>query len=1047
MELNSFYIFNRVSSDLKSFIKSFYVFGNLLKTALFVTIDDKVFGFGENSYGVCGQGHNQFIRELLMITELCDKGVKEFFNGKEFVLCLTSDNKLFSWGYNDHGQLGIGCANKYRYYEPQLIHSLDDGKIVQVCCGERHSLVLTEEGVVYGWGDNKWGQTGGGQEEEIVITSPKQWNIGSNVIKIHCSSNQSFAVTSEGRVSCCGWNDHCQLGSQWDKDARVSIPSLSDNMVNVESIITSWYNTYYVTQSGDIYLCQFDCVNSLHEEQQKVPLCISNFNNPQSLTSSNYTLNNMVFGIIYCENSIYELKSNEVKNTECETFEKYFGEQNMTYKTFHINHDDLSTDLLLCSTITEKIFPRYLRYENDIDKFGISDYVAEDLKEIIKYFHVITCGDNILFVTIDDKVFGFGDNRNGILGLGHMDEIESVEVIPELCDEKVEQFFCGENFILCLTIYNKLYSWGRNDHGQLGVGKFNEYKTFKPQLVEYFETKNIVQVCCGKYHCSVLTSDNCVHLWGYHDKQNIINPIECEFNEEIESIHCSIYQTFFVTKSGKVFYWEKDYANLKLISIKTITDIKFICSSHDYTYFISQDLKIFIFHTNKIIFEIETKSIFKNSIVQNNFMSISIHHPNVIFDNDNSVYELSGQSLLETKYKNPFDYYCDRYRITYNTNELKVVENMNLIASNTTNTFIKNFIEQENNLSIILKPFYIADKISIPRSFIKFFHVFRDNFGYNILFITNDDNVYGLGDNYFGCCGLGHNDRVGEPQLIIELCYSNVIKFFNGLKFAMALTNDKELYAWGILSQDYSLSKPTKIFISEFEIENICCANDHALILTEDGIVYGWGNNSNCRIKNDEEEIFILVPLKLDELTQIKIIFCSNEMSIVVSEDNLIYVREKHIRVITVIECDHDILNICADENDLYILTQNKKLLHCFVRSDKKVFKEIEFPSSTECTNVTCINDNVTGLFLIYIDGVVLFVIEDCVYYLIDQKLVSTQYENVFQYCAEELQITHKTIYLNLQNEIQTNELNIKGKNIITNGQKLMIKFNNKMNK
>ena len=90
----------------------------------------------------------------------------------DFCLALASDGNLFSWGKNDHGQLGISCVSDDKFYEPQLIEFFANDKIVQVCCGERHSLVLTEKGVVYGWGDNEYGQTGVGPVTEINITSP-----------------------------------------------------------------------------------------------------------------------------------------------------------------------------------------------------------------------------------------------------------------------------------------------------------------------------------------------------------------------------------------------------------------------------------------------------------------------------------------------------------------------------------------------------------------------------------------------------------------------------------------------------------------------------------------------------------------------------------------------------------------------------------------------------------------------------------------------------------------------------------------------------------
>ena len=231
------------------------------------------------------------------------------------------------------------------------------------------------------------------------------------------------------------------------------------------------------------------------------------------------------------------------------------------------------------------------------------------------------------------------------------------------------------------------------------------------------------------------------------------------------------------------------------------------------------------------------KLIIGNSISDFKFHSISNPYSKCVLFNDNSVYEIERNEFRETKYKNPFDYYCDKYSVTFETNELKVVENIRNDANNTTNYFIKNLVSQENNLSNILKTFSIAKKIGELKSSIKYFYVFFDKLGHNILFVTNNEDVYGFGNNGFGLCGFGHNKSVSEPQVITELCDKNVIKFFSGFKFAMALTNDNQLYVWGNISKDYdSYSKPTKIFNSkEYKIENICCAHKHALILTEEG--------------------------------------------------------------------------------------------------------------------------------------------------------------------------------------------------------------------
>ncbi|CAG2104443.1 unnamed protein product [Medioppia subpectinata] len=40
----------------------------------------------------------------------------------------------------------------------------------------------------------------------------------------------------------------------------------------------------------------------------------------------------------------------------------------------------------------------------------------------------------------------------------------------------------------------------------------------------------------------------------------------------------------------------------------------------------------------------------------------------------------------------------------------------------------------------------------------------KEKVGYNVLFVTNDDMVYGMGSNYYGSLGLGHNRAVNTPQ-------------------------------------------------------------------------------------------------------------------------------------------------------------------------------------------------------------------------------------------------------------------------------------------
>ena len=103
-------------------------------------------------------------------------------------------------------------------------------------------------------------------------------------------------------------------------------------------------------------------------------------------------------------------------------------------------------------------------------------------------------------------------------------------------------------------------------------------------------------------------------------------------------------------------------------------------------------------------------------------------------------------------------------------------------------------------MSELLNRFSIFSEISeeIKRE-IKIFHVYDDIYHEkNVLFITSDDKVFGLGSNAFGCCGLGHNSVVNEPQIIPELCHQNIQQFLIGYRFIFGLTWDKHVYGWGV---------------------------------------------------------------------------------------------------------------------------------------------------------------------------------------------------------------------------------------------------------
>ena len=204
-----------ISNDIKKVIKRFYVFDDKKgNNVLFVTLNDKVFGFGSNAYGVCGFGHQMVVNEPKIIEELCDKSVIQFYNGMFSAFALTSDNKVYGWGSNSLGQLGINVVNFAKVYKPVLIEDLNDINIKQISFGSAHTLVLTSDGIVYGWGQNRYGQIGCGKKLGEYISIITQLESLHKIETIHCSFCKSFALTDNGMVYSWGSNTRVSFGTR-----------------------------------------------------------------------------------------------------------------------------------------------------------------------------------------------------------------------------------------------------------------------------------------------------------------------------------------------------------------------------------------------------------------------------------------------------------------------------------------------------------------------------------------------------------------------------------------------------------------------------------------------------------------------------------------------------------------------------------------------------------------------------------------------------------------------------------------------------------------
>lgn len=104
---------------------------------------------------------------ILVVDELENEFIVDISAGYSFSVVVSRSGKVFSWGFNDKSQLGLG--NRYNQDKPRLIKTLEGIHGKNVVCGQQHSLLLTKDGNVYSWGLGVFGQLGHGNSKDSLV--------------------------------------------------------------------------------------------------------------------------------------------------------------------------------------------------------------------------------------------------------------------------------------------------------------------------------------------------------------------------------------------------------------------------------------------------------------------------------------------------------------------------------------------------------------------------------------------------------------------------------------------------------------------------------------------------------------------------------------------------------------------------------------------------------------------------------------------------------------------------------------------------------------
>ena len=772
--------------------------------SIYLTNNNEIYGVGLNSNGQLGIGNqtNQYTPQEITYFKNSNPSVKvkDIICGVDTTFFITSQlnssstesigYQLWGCGFNNHGQLATGSNS--RYTQPTNMWNAGNSSILKfVACGGYHIMILQNDGKVYGCGLNNAGQLGiNSSSYSYYGWQHVAYLADKNIIYIACGYNHTIFLASDGKMYGCGRGDALGIGTSQNQPEPIEITHFKDLEINITQVVCGAYYTIFLADDGKVYGCGINDKGQLGLEHTTTPQLV-----PQEITSLNFK--DYIIKHIACGYTHTMCIKNVLDGPDWNTpSEVYISENTFTL-------DAVSQYQSIKGITTDVVYSLY--YNDDPDNISLSENIitVTDLKLLDGK------GKNIIVEATDDyglsstkqicikriytplMLFSTGYNHDG-----HLNDVNngSYKTIPEyntyFYDNNIDVIDVqkGDRHTLVLTNTNKVYAFGSNNKGQLGINS-TETTATTPTLVQYFD--------------------------------NGLTDIRCE-EITIKKIVATFLTTYFITIYGKVYGCGYNYngeigngesganANRKKpVLIQTFNNngtnithddiiITDVFGSTEHTFFITNNNSVYGVGRND-----EGQLGLGNSGDATNRLTpelIKYFEANeVIVEGGNGG---RGEGTLKIKI---VKIACGDNHTIFLANDGKVYScglnnygqlGLGDITEMNKPKLVQNFINESD-----------TDIITYPEIFIKDVSCGNDY----TMFLASDGKVYSVGRNDYGQLGLrnsGDENNISTPQLV---------KYFNG-------------------SSTYSYT--------EMNIKKIACGYGSSAFLDINGYVYTVGRNS-----------------------------------------------------------------------------------------------------------------------------------------------------------------------------------------------------------
>jgi alpha-tubulin suppressor-like RCC1 family protein len=407
--------------------------------------------WGANDWGQLGDGTRAM--KSTPVRVLGVDNLIDLAGGYQHAMAIKGDGTVWTWGGNYFGQLGNGKTSLAANNGPPIMVK-GISTVTSIAVGMYHSVVLRQDGTIWVWGDNTYGQLG--ITGLVNATSPVKVTSMSEVIAISAGSLHTIALRKDGTVWSWGRNQDMQLGDGTTIDSLK--PVQVAGLANVTAIDAGDHHSVALKEDGTIWAWGHNGRAELGngKVERSSPLVqVANLKGAIGISAGGY-------------NSLAMMQDGSVW-------------------TWGMN----SSGQLGDGTIIWRNTPVQVVNLARLSVYSVGSG------------HTIAQGQ-------DGLVWAWGDNTHAQLGDGASTNSTTPFLVKKVAG--VTQMAAGRRFTVALKHDGAVWAWGDNAAGQLGNG--TEVDSSDP--VQVANLSNAISVAAGEAHSLALGSDRVVWAWGFN---------------------------------------------------------------------------------------------------------------------------------------------------------------------------------------------------------------------------------------------------------------------------------------------------------------------------------------------------------------------------------------------------------------------------------------------------------------------------------------------------------------------------------------------------